>query len=180
MSTIKALLESYTKATGLKINYSKSQMMPINLSEQKITDLAAAFGCEVGTMPFTYLGLPLGTTKPTVRDLMPLVDNVERRLSGTAIWMSYGGRVEYINSALSSLLSFAMCVIKVPDKLVELVDRARRNCLWRKVVDRDARTHSLAAWHLVCRPKKKGGVRNNGSQNSKSSPLIEIHSQVYP
>lgn len=25
-------------------------------------------------------------------------------------------------------------------------------------MDRDARTHSLAAWHLVCRPEKKGGL----------------------
>lgn len=27
-----------------------------------------------------------------------------------------------------------------------------------KVVDRDAHAHSLAAWHLVCHPKKKGGL----------------------
>lgn len=132
--------------------------MAINVSEERIVELAAAFGCQVGTMPFTYLGLPLGTTRPTVRVLMPLVDNIERRLSGMALWMSYGGRIECINSALSSLLSFAMCVLKIPDKLFDLFDRSRRNCLWRKVVDRDARAHSLAAWQLVCRPKKKGGL----------------------
>lgn len=158
MRIIKGLLDSYARATGLKINYNKSQMIPINIANEKTSELAAAMGCQIGTMPFTYLGLPLGTTKPTIRDLMPLVDNVERRLSSTTIWMSYGGRVEYINSALSSLLAFAMCVLKMPDKLFDLCDRARRNCLWRKVIDRDARTHSLAAWHLVCKPKKKGGL----------------------
>ena len=94
-------------------------------------------------MPFTY---------PTVRDLMPLVDNIER-----ALWMLYG-RIEYINSVLSSLLLSAMCVLKLPDKLFDLFDRARWNCLWRKVMDRDARTESLAAWHLVCRPEMKGGL----------------------
>lgn len=158
MHIIKELLDSYAKATGLKINYNKSQMMPINISDEKISELAAAMGCQIGSLPFTYLGLPLGTSRPTVRDLMPLVDGIERRLSGTTLWMSYGGRVNYINSALSSLLSFVMCVLKLPDKLFDLFDRARRNCLWRKVIDRDARTHSLAAWHLVCRPKKKGGL----------------------
>jgi hypothetical protein len=30
----------------------------------KLQDLASAFGCQVGTMPFTYLGLPMGTTNP--------------------------------------------------------------------------------------------------------------------
>ena len=151
--TIKAILDSYARATGLKINYSKSQLMPINVEEQKVADLAGVFGCQVGTMPFMYLGLPLGTTKPTVKELMPLVDRIERRLTGTAIWLSYGERVQLINSALSSLLSFAMCVLKLPLKLIEIFDRARRHCLWRKEIDRDAKTHSLAAWDLVCRPK---------------------------
>lgn len=87
---------------------------------------------------------------------MPLVDSIERRLTGTAIWLSYGGRVQLINSALSPLLSFVMCVLKLPIKLIKLFDRARRHCLWRKVLDRDARTHLLAACELVCRPKQKG------------------------
>lgn len=74
--------------------------MPINVAAQKTTDLANLLGCQVGEMPFTYLGLPLGTTRPTVKDLMPLVDRIERRLTGTAIWLSYGERVQLINSAL--------------------------------------------------------------------------------
>lgn len=174
MHTIKELLDSYARATGLKINYDKCQLMPINLSDEKLSELAAAMGCQIGMLPFTYLSLPLGTTKLTVRDLMPLVEGIERRLSGTTIWMSYGGRVNYINSALSSLLSFA-CVLKLPDKLFDLFDRARRNCLWRKVTDRDAHTHSLAAWDLVCRPKKKGAW-DHKPQNTKPSPTSKIHS----
>lgn len=75
-------------------------------------------------MPFTYLGLPLGTTRPMVRDLMPLVDRIERRLTGTAIWLSYGEWVQLIISALSSLLSFAMCVLKLPPKLIGIFDRS--------------------------------------------------------
>ena len=66
--------------------------------------------------------------------------------------------MQLINSALSSLLSFAMCVLKLPLKLIDIFDRVRRHCLWRKVTDRDAKTHSLAAWDLIYRPKKKGGL----------------------
>jgi hypothetical protein len=55
-------------------------------------------------MPFTYLGLPMGITRPTVEELMPLVDRVERRLTSTAILLTYGGRVTYINAALTPLL----------------------------------------------------------------------------
>ena len=117
---INEILDSYARATGLKINYAKSQLMPINVNAQKTLDLANALGCQVGEMLFTYLGLPLGTTRPTVRDLMPLVDRIERRLTGTAIWLSYGERVQLINFALSLQLSFAMCVRKLPLKLVDI------------------------------------------------------------
>ena len=90
LHTIKSILDSYTKATGLKVNYGKSQLMPINVEEEKTPQLALEIGCQVGRMHFTYLGLPLGTTRPTIREFMPLVDRIERRLTGTAIWLSYG------------------------------------------------------------------------------------------
>jgi hypothetical protein len=38
-------------------------------------------GCTVVPIPFTYLGLPLGITKPTMHDLMPLVDRIERKMT---------------------------------------------------------------------------------------------------
>jgi hypothetical protein len=33
--------------------------------------LAGTFGCRVGSLPFTYLGLPLGVTKPKIEDFNP-------------------------------------------------------------------------------------------------------------
>lgn len=69
-----------------------------------------------------------------------------------------------------------MCVLKLPLKLIEIFDRARRHCLWRKENDKDAKTHSLAAWNVVCRPKKRGGlgVLNLQIQN-KALLLKYIH-----
>jgi hypothetical protein len=39
-------------------------MIPINVLHEDMVILAEEFGCQIGSMPFTYLGLPLGTTKP--------------------------------------------------------------------------------------------------------------------
>jgi hypothetical protein len=75
---LKSLLNSFAQSTGLKVNYQKSQMLPINVTEQKIQRLALTFGCSVGSFPFTYLGLPMGTTKPRMEDLTPMMDKVER------------------------------------------------------------------------------------------------------
>jgi hypothetical protein len=38
----------------------------------------------VGSLPFAYLGLPLGTSRPTIQDLSPIVDQMERRLNASA------------------------------------------------------------------------------------------------
>ena len=81
---LKVILEEFALATGLRVNYAKSAIMPINISEELLAELADSFGCSVGKLPFTYLGLPLGTTKPTVQDLSPLVGLVERRLNASA------------------------------------------------------------------------------------------------
>jgi hypothetical protein len=42
-----------------------------------LVELATTFGCATGVLPFTYLGLPLGTMKPTINDMSPLVSLVE-------------------------------------------------------------------------------------------------------
>lgn len=63
---LKALLRSFADSTGLSVNYSKSSMYPINVPPEKMILLANTFGCEIGTLPFTYLGLPMGTTKPRI------------------------------------------------------------------------------------------------------------------
>lgn len=144
--------------TGLKINYHKSNMIPINTDSQKMEILAGTFGCSIGAMPFTYLGLPLGTSKPNVSDFAPLIDRVERRLPSTTVYLNYGQRLTMINSVLSSLPTYYMCSLKLPKKVILHIDRARKHCLWRKHNESETRTHSLAAWDLVCRPKKRGGL----------------------
>jgi hypothetical protein len=63
-------------------------MLSINIPEDKLQSLASTFDCQTGTMPFTYLGLPLGITKPSIKDFLPLVQKVERRLSSTYIFLS--------------------------------------------------------------------------------------------
>lgn len=68
---LKGIRQSFAKSTGLKVNYNKSNMIPLNLSEDQAQNLASTFRCKLGGLPFTYLGLPLGTTKPKIIDLMP-------------------------------------------------------------------------------------------------------------
>lgn len=113
---LKAMLHSFAESTGLHVNYRKSQMYPINVEPEKMNILANTFGCEIGTFPFTYLGLSMGTTKPRIEDLTPLMDRVERKLSACSTWLSYSGRLEMINSAITPITTYAMCTIKLPKR----------------------------------------------------------------
>ena len=45
--------------SGLRINLDKSELIPVGSVEDAV-ELAAAIGCKVGSLPTTYLGLPLG------------------------------------------------------------------------------------------------------------------------
>jgi hypothetical protein len=95
------LLNKFGESTGLKVNYDKSFMVPINLQEQKFDELANVFGCSKGSFPFTYLGLPLSIARPSVADFWP------------------------------ALPTFAMCTYILPKTIIKQIDKFRKHCLWR-------------------------------------------------
>jgi hypothetical protein len=158
LNIMKDILEQYAASVGLCINYSKSTMIPINVSDGTIQALADSIGYVVWKMPFTYLGLPLGITKPSVQDLMPMFYRTERKVTANFTLMSYTGRVTYINSLLTSIATLTMCSVKLNPKILEHYEKIRRHCLWNKKADDGDKCSLLVAWNMVCRPKNKGGV----------------------
>jgi hypothetical protein len=163
---LKGILEGFSQSTGLKVNHAKSCLVPLNLTPEKAVILAGVFGCHLGSLPFTYLGLPLGITKPKIEDMSPLVNKMERRITATSRFLNYAGRIELVNTSRTSLLTYPMCTIKIPLGAVDNMDRARRHCIWRGP-DINARSRPLVAWKKVNKPKDKGGlgVINLRSQN---------------
>jgi hypothetical protein len=117
-------------------------------------------------MPFTYLGLPMGTTKPRVEHFAPLVNRVKRQLTSISSMLSYAGKLQLVNLVLSSLPTFTMCSVAIPMVVHEYVDRARRHCMWRNSKS-NAKCKPLVAWKKCTRPKRKGGLEiiNMRSQN---------------
>ena len=103
LQELKVILQEYADFIGLKINYHKSSLMPINLSVDEAHHLADFFQCQLQEMPFTYLGLTMGTTRPSKKYMSPLVDGIEIRLSATSSFLSYGDRLVLVISMLSSL-----------------------------------------------------------------------------
>ena len=175
LTALKDLLRVFSAATGLKVNYSKSCLMPVNIDEQRLQHLANTFGCATGSLPFTYLGLPLGTTRPTVQDLSPIVDQMERRLNASARFLDYGGRLQLVNSVLSTLPNHYLTSLKIHKTIINIADRSRRHCLWAKDAESSS-VNSLAAWSMVCRPKRYGGLGvTNFELQNKALLLKQLH-----
>jgi mannosylglycoprotein endo-beta-mannosidase len=108
---LKAILHTFSESTGLRVNYQKSNMYPINMDSERLVHFASTLNFKTGSFPFTYLGLPLGITKPTLEYFLPMVSRVDRRLCGIADFLNYGGKLELVKSVLSSLPIFFMCYI---------------------------------------------------------------------
>ena len=63
MMQIKNLLAHFEAQTGLKVNYSKSIVIPINVAPHNMHNIIRILQCKEGTCPFPYLGLPLSINK---------------------------------------------------------------------------------------------------------------------
>ena len=132
VEVLKTALKSFSESTGLDINYNKSSMIPINIDEALLSDVTAVFGCQVGKLPFTNLGLPVGTTKPKMVDFLPLVDCMERRLTTSSCFLNQGGKLQLLNSVISSVPVYFLCSLHIRAGIIKQMERIQRQCLWRK------------------------------------------------
>jgi hypothetical protein len=164
--TLKALLNTFADSIGLKVNYAKSSLYLINISQERLKHMAATFQCKQGELPFTYLGLPLSMYKPSSQDYLPLVGRVERRLVSTSMLLSQGATLQLVNSVLSSLVTFYLCSIKVPITIIKQVDKYMRHCLWRGS-DLNAKKASLGCMENSFQTKEQWGAWSDKSKTAK-------------
>ena len=172
------LLETFATSTGLKVNFSKSSLLPINVDDEKATLLAETIGCKVGSMPFTYLGLPVGTTRPSVQEYMPMLNRIEKRIMGTSSLLTYAGRLIMVNFVLSALPTFYMCSFKVPISIIEQIDKYRMHFLWDNGDD-NRKGGCLVAWKKACLPKDQGGLGIIDLRTQNSALLLKYLHKFY-
>jgi hypothetical protein len=77
---LKWVIIYFEKLSGMKINYHKSDMIPINLEEEETQVYAKIFCCKIGKFPFTYLGAPLHHERLRREDIQHVVDKIMKRI----------------------------------------------------------------------------------------------------
>ena len=112
-------------------------LVPINMTEQESGALAAKFGYAVGSVPSTYMGLPLSLSKPKIVDFFALGS----KISNTSTLLSQARRLQLTDSVFSALPTFYMCTFKLHKTMIKQVDKYRKHCLWEGA-DLDAKKPS--------------------------------------
>jgi hypothetical protein len=110
---LKWIMIFFEKFSGMRINYSKSDLTPINISEEETQEYAKKNCCKIEKFPFTYLGVPLRYEKLRKEDIQPVVDKIMKRV---ARWkgrvLSYGARLALLKACLASIPVYLMSIIK--------------------------------------------------------------------
>lgn len=154
--SLKFLLFCVEEMSGMKINYQKSEVYVLGVSKEEELKVANMLNCNVGKMPFTYLGLPMSIEKIVMRDLCYISQKVEKRMqSWRSGYLSYGGREIKINSCLSSAPLYAMGFYSLPEGFHAKMDAARSKFYWQGTGEK--RKYHMIKWEALCRPKEFWG-----------------------
>ena len=150
LTYLRKVLTCFEAMTGLRVNMSKSEMVPIG-EVANLSSLAEILPCRIGTHPMTYLGMPLGSSFKALGVWNPIIEKVERRLAGwKKLHLSKRGQLTLLKSTLSSLSTYFMSLFKIPMSLAKRIERLQHNFLWGGLGD-DTKA-PLVSWNKVCTP----------------------------
>jgi len=112
--------------SGIKINFEKSEVFTVGLSEEDKLLAANALGYKIGVFPMKYLGMPVSYRKITQAQLKYVSDKAEKRL-GTwqCDYLSSGGKSTLIESCLSSIPMYTMGVYQLYERNFQTLDSIR-------------------------------------------------------
>ncbi|KAK1409431.1 hypothetical protein QVD17_35957 [Tagetes erecta] len=154
---IKRLLRVFHIISGLKINYTKSVLYGVNVTQSELVSAASIVNCATGSLPFSYLGLPVGANMNRINNWTPVIDAFDRRLSK---WkentLSMGGRLTLLKSVLEALPTYYFSLYKAPAKIIDILEAKRRRFFWGG--KEDTKNIAWVAWDQITRPKKYGGL----------------------
>jgi hypothetical protein len=155
--TLKAVLRGFEMASGLKVNFWKSCVMGVNVSNDFLVMASEFLNCRIGHLPFKYLGLPVGANPRLSSTWAPMLDLIKRKLGSWGNkYISLGGRIVVINAVLNSLPIFFLSYMKMPVKVWREVVKIQRKFFWGGLVQ--SRRMCWIKWLAICKPKKEGGL----------------------
>jgi ribonuclease HI len=157
LHALKDLFSTYALESGQVINNSKSTIYPGSISPRRLELIVQLMHFNIGTLPFSYLGVPIFKGKPKACHFQPIADRIKLKLaSWKASLLSIAGRVQLVRSVIQSMLTYSISIYSWPVSLIKNIEQCIRNFIWSGEIDK--RKLVTTAWKKVCRPFSQGGL----------------------
>ncbi|WJX14219.1 hypothetical protein P8452_04514 [Trifolium repens] len=157
LHALKDLFSTYALESGQVINNSKSTIYPGSISPRRLELIVQLLHFNIGTLPFSYLGVPIFKGKPKACHFQPIADKIQLKLaSWKASLLSIAGRVQLVRSVIQSMLTYSISIYSWPVSLIKNIEKCIRNFIWSGEIDK--RKLVTTAWKKVCRPFSQGGL----------------------
>ena len=128
---MRAILLLFQSLSGLKVNFSKSCLVGVNVASSWLSEAAMVLNCKVGSVPFVYLGMPIGGNPRRLSFWELLLNRIKSRLLGwSSKHLSFGGRLILLKSVLSSLPVYALSFFKAPTGIISSIESLFNCFFW--------------------------------------------------
>lgn len=107
IANLATILRCFYVSSRLKVNFSKSKVFGVGTSPIEVSHCSAPLGCEPSSLPFTYIGIPMGDNMNLKNDWRPIIEKFHSKLSSWKVkLLSFGGRVTLVKVVLGNLTTF--------------------------------------------------------------------------
>ena len=156
---------------GFKSKFDKKQNIRccrVGVAEDEIQTWAQSLGCGSGTLPFIYLGLPVGANMTRASYWKPVVEKTKNKLAAWKARLIYfGGRWTLVRSVLGSVSLYHFSLFRTPVCVLKALESVRCT-FWGggggvgREGEIERRGLAWIKWDKVLRPFNVGGLNIGG------------------
>jgi hypothetical protein len=121
LNALKDVFFRYVKVSGQLINPHTSSIYAGSITTQRLNQIANMLNFKIGSLPFSYLGVPIFRGKPTSVYFQCIADKVKNKLSAwKASLLFIAGRVQLIKSVIQGMLLHCLTIYSWPVVLLKI------------------------------------------------------------
>ncbi|XP_057779551.1 uncharacterized protein LOC130998134 [Salvia miltiorrhiza] len=155
---IKKILDFYGDISGQICNPTKSHVFfGRGVSSIMKNRVISELGFAMGSLPVTYLGVPIFAGRMRASYLIGIYDKIVNKFSSwKGLHLSMAGRICLVRSVIQSSVTHSMMIYRWPKSLIYKLDRKCRNFIWSGHVNK--KPSCPVSWSRVCASRSEGGL----------------------
>lgn len=124
------IIQQFSSTSDQVINFQKSTMsFGNNVTPSLRSKISNILNLQIMGLGEKYIGIHLLMKRSRVQNCQPILDNMNSRLQ---CWQSklihQAGKTIQLNSVLSTMSTYHMQLLKLPDSTIQQIDQLQRNC----------------------------------------------------